>query len=338
MIVPARARYAIDVALLSRSLASGLRIAALAIALSLTSVGSAWAQVAVTDQTIEEQASGYDLYFAYPRVGWPSVDGMIEAWAQARLAGFKSALSARTDREPPYSARLSYAVTRNDAQAVVILFDYSLYTGGAHPNFTQAAFNLLEPDGTQVFLPDLIGTEAVGRVSDLAIADLTAQLTARGYADADWIRTGAGPYADNFETFEWQPSELVLHFDPYAVASYADGPMVVHVPLAAVRDKLRREPRTPLPSFACTSATTPVELAICADQRLAQLDRRVAEAYAARLRLEAISTRPPTVTAQQVAWLGQRDAACAGQTEGALVDCLTDQYTARLAALRDFGE
>jgi uncharacterized protein YecT (DUF1311 family) len=42
------------------------------------------------------------------------------------------------------------------------------------------------------------------------------------------------------------------------------------------------------------------------------------------------------VRPQQVAWLAQRDAACADQSESALVSCLEGQYAARLQALWSF--
>jgi hypothetical protein len=165
-----------------------------------------------------------------------------------------------------------------------------------------------------VFLPDLIGQDGIDRVSDIAVADLTDKLTANSYTNPEWIRTGAlrghvktsgwpltsaGPHGDNFEGFEWLPTELVLHFDPYVVASYAEGPQQVRIPLAALQDVLRPDPRAPLPSFDCVKAVSTAEIAICSDQRLAQLDRRVAEAYAARLRYESLSRQSPRLTAQQ---------------------------------------
>jgi uncharacterized protein YecT (DUF1311 family) len=311
--------------------------ALLAAALALLSVGSAHAQVAVNDQRVQEHTAATDIDFAWPRIGLGNDDAMLETWARSLLGDFRSQLAARTAQENPYSAHLSYSVTRNDEKAVVVAFLYSFYTGGAHPNSTQTTFNFLMPDGVRVFLPDLVGDAGIQRISDLAIADLDAQLGSDGYSDPNWIREGAGPYADNFNSFEWQPSELILHFDPYAVAAYARGPSEVHIPLTRLQDVLRPDPRVPLPSFDCTNATTDVETAICSDQMLAQLDRRVAEVYAMRLRLEAVSSQPPTVQAQQISWLAQRDANCAGMQSAALVSCLDDEYMHRLADLQRFA-
>jgi uncharacterized protein YecT (DUF1311 family) len=309
----------------------------LPIALILTSTGRTSAQAAITEMSVGEQGAGYEMRYAYPQIGIPSADAAMQDWVNALAESFKGVLPQRGAQEPPYGAQLTYTVARNDESVVSILFSYSIYTGGAHPNSAQTAFNFLMPDGARVFLPDLLGSDGIQRVSDLAIADLTRRLAGPdGMSDSNWIRTGAAPFADNFETFELLPDQLVLEFDPYAVAGYAAGPQKVHIPLAQVQDLLRPDPRTPLPSFDCGAARTAVERAICGDMALAQLDRRTAEAFTMRLRFEALANQPPTVRAQQQAWLADRDAACAATADAALVSCLADQYASRLATLQNF--
>jgi len=310
----------------------------LAVACMLAGAALVSADAATTEKTIGERGAGYDIRFAYPQIGVPSADAAMQDFVQARLDSFKRALPMRDPREPPYDAQLTYTVARNDETAVSILFMYSVYTGGAHPNFAQTSFNFLMPDAVRVFLPDLVGNGGIKRVSDLAIADLIPRLAGpNGMSDASWIRTGAGPYADNFDTFELLPDQIVLDFDPYAVAAYAAGPQEVRIPLAQLQDVLRADPRAPLPSFDCADARSAVELAICSDMTLAQLDRRTAEAFNMRLRFEALSSQPPVVRAQQRAWLGVRDAACNGRPDVALVTCLQQQYALRLNALQNFN-
>ncbi len=309
----------------------------LPIALLLTISGRTSAQASISQMVQTEQGDGYELRYVYPKIGIPSADATMQDWVHVLADGFKGVLPERGAQEPQYSAQLTYAVARNDESVVSILFSYSIYTGGAHPNFTQTAFNFLTPDGARVFLPDLVGNDGIQRVSDLAIADLTARLTGPdGMSDTDWINNGAAPFADNFETFELLPDQLVIEFDPYAVAAYAAGPQKVRIPLTELQDMLRPDPRAPLPSFDCADARTRVERAICSEMALAQLDRRIAEAFNMRLRFEAQGNQPPTVRAQQRAWLIERDAACAASANTALVSCLAQQYASRLTALQSF--
>jgi len=309
----------------------------LPIALILTSTGRTSAQAAITEMSVGEQGAGYEMRYAYPQIGIPSADAAMQDWVYALADGFKGVLSQRGAQEPPYGAQLTYTVARNDETVVSILFSYSIYTGGAHPNLAQTAFNFLMPDGARVFLPDLLGNDGIQRVSDLAIADLTSRLAGPdGMSESNWIRTGAAPFADNFETFELFPDQLVIEFDPYAVAAYAAGPQKVRIPLAQVQDLLRPDPRSPLPSFDCSAARTAVERAICGDMALAQLDRRTAEAFTMRLRFEALSNQPRVVRSQQQAWLADRDAACVASADTALVSCLAHKYASRLTALQSF--
>ncbi len=309
----------------------------LPIALILTSTGRTSAQAAITEMSVGEQGAGYEMRYAYPQIGIPSADAAMQDWVYALADGFKGVLSQRGAQEPPYGAQLTYTVARNDETVVSILFSYSIYTGGAHPNLAQTAFNFLMPDGARVFLPDLLGNDGIQRVSDLAIADLTSRLAGPdGMSESNWIRTGAAPFADNFETFELFPDQLVIEFDPYAVAAYAAGPQKVRIPLAQVQDLLRPDPRAPLPSFDCGATRTAVERAICGDMALAQLDRRTAEAFTMRLRFEALSNQPRVVRSQQQAWLADRDAACVASADTALVSCLAHKYASRLTALQSF--
>jgi uncharacterized protein YecT (DUF1311 family) len=295
------------------------------------------AQASISDKTIVDRGAGYEMRFAYPEIGMQSPNAAVHDWVQAHVDGFKAALAHRDPQEPPYGAHLTYTVAVDDDAVLSILFSYSVYTGGAHPNLTLTAFNFLMPDGARVFLPDLVGNDGITRVSDFAVADLIRQLGhPNGMSDTAWIRTGAGPYADNFETFELLPDQVVLKFEPYAVAAYAAGPQEVRIPLLQLQDLLRPDPRAPLPSFDCADASSTVEQAICSDMALAQLDRRTAETFSMRLRVEALGNTPPTVRAQQQAWLAERDAACAPASDAALVTCLAQQYADRLAALQNF--
>ena len=130
---------------------------------------------------------------------------------------------------------------------------------------------------------------------------------------------------------------LACMADAEVVIRWAAGPQEVDIPLAQLTDVLRPDPRSPLPSFECSEAQTAIEHAICSDMQLAQLDRRTAEAFNMRLRLEASGNQQPIVRAQQQAWLGQRDAACAGRADADMVSCLDPQYQLRLTALQSFN-
>lgn len=76
-------------------------------------------------------------------------------------------------------------------------------------------------------------------------------------------------------------------------------------------------------SFDCARAASPAEKAICRDARLADLDRALGQAYAARLAGE------PGLKQEQRAWLKARDAGCGDDRA-----CLTAFLRLRLDWMR----
>jgi uncharacterized protein YecT (DUF1311 family) len=216
----------------------------------------------------------------------------------------------------------------------VVFTEYS-DMGGAHPNSEFATFNFLLPDGGQIFLPEIVDrSRGIKRISTLAITDLVKTLGAGSEprSDEEWIRRGAGPLAANFKDFVWLPSKLHIYFPPYQVASHADGPQEVNIPLTALSGVIRSDWRAPSPSFDCRSAASEIEKAICADAAVARLDRQVAEAYWSKLNNASGATDQVKLKQSQRDWIARRNSGCAGATPG---PCLTKFYQDRLVFLKN---
>lgn len=77
------------------------------------------------------------------------------------------------------------------------------------------------------------------------------------------------------------------------------------------------------PSFDCKAAATPVEKAICADPKLADADREIADAYKTLQDLSGTADRERLRTEQR-AWLAQRNQCAAAPSPApALARCWT---------------
>lgn len=85
------------------------------------------------------------------------------------------------------------------------------------------------------------------------------------------------------------------------------------------------------PSFDCKAASTPVEKAICADPKLADADREIADAYKALQDLSGTADRDRLRTEQR-AWLTQRNQCATAPSPGA---CLGPVLDARRTALSE---
>ncbi len=304
-------------------------VLAVAAALLLPAAADA---VPIAKKTIRLTGKDADITVAYPQTGNRAIDAALAAYARKEVADFQVLKPDFAGGDRQYTLDVSYAVERNDAQMLGVVFTEFTDSGGAHPNTNQAAFNFLLPDGAQVFLPEIVdGKRGIARISQLAVADLIGTIGsgAEPLSDKDTIASGAAPLADNFKVFVWLPRGLHIHFPAYQVASYAAGPQEVTIPLARLRDVIRPDWRAPAPSFDCARARSPNEKAICGDAALARLDRLMAEAYETGLHNASYDkAAQQTLLQAQRDWLAKTNAACA-----ASVPCLGKAYRARLDAL-----
>lgn len=308
-----------------------------AFVLAILAAGAARAApLPIEKQAIEEKTAAREVAVEYPRTGLAAIDDEVRAWVDAEVAQFRKQAMPEPGSAPvPWTLDIGYTVERNDAQALALLFTESTYTGGAHGSHAFRTFNYLLPDGQRVDLAQVLdGRAGLARLSALATADLKRRLGGPdSLTDADWIARGAGPEWSNFENFLLLADSVKIEFPPYQVAAYAAGPQEVDVPLSALRRVLRADRRTPVASFDCAKAATPVERAICADAALARLDREVAQAYGDRLAESAADRRKEQLRAAQRGWLERREATCRDKAERERGDCLAGLYRARLDEL-----
>ncbi|WP_297834369.1 DUF3298 domain-containing protein [Thermomonas sp.] len=287
----------------------------------------------VEKRTIESKTAQVEISVAYPQTGNAAIDAQLRQWAREQADDFRNVDAEDVGPGLSWSLDIDYRVERNDGKLFSVVFGIDSYAGGAHPNHNSVAFNFLLPEGAQLDIEQVIqGRKGLQRLSALAIARLNAMLLPDESSIPEMIQQGAGPEWGNFQTFVLLPDRLKLLFDPYAVGPYSSGPQEVTLPLSELKSVLRADPRTPVPSFDCGKAGTPIEHAICTSSGLAQLDLRVARVYRQRS-----STGDPDydarVRAAQRAFVGQRNARCGGRLGAALESCLTQMYQARLAEL-----
>jgi uncharacterized protein YecT (DUF1311 family) len=287
--------------------------------------------VPVAKKTLAVKNKDIEASIQYPQTGNKAIDGVITRYVWDTMTAFKGDTKGKEASESAYTLDVSYKVERNDEKMFGVVFTEYTDTGGAHPNSNIVTLNFLQPDGAQVFLPEIVnGQRGIDRVSALARADLLKRIGTGPDAasDPDTITSGAAPLAGNFAAFIWLPDRLHIYFPAYQVASYAAGPQESFIRLGALKDVIRSDWRAPQASFDCRKAASSIEHAVCADASLARLDRQVAEAYQAKLKNAYEDKEKGTVRQAQRDWLGLRDKTC-----GVAAACLAKAYHDRLATL-----
>lgn len=110
------------------------------------------------------------------------------------------------------------------------------YEGAAHPNHYTLAFNYDLKAGRTLSLADLFKPDSnyLKVMSDYTVKALMKKMSPD--PDADWIQRGAGPEAENYKSWNIKREGLEITFDPYQVASYAEGEHVVVIPYNALKN------------------------------------------------------------------------------------------------------
>ncbi len=310
---------------------------AFAAATLIASAAQAGDALPVAKLMLTDKSADYDISLAYPQTGVKTIDANLLQSVRSYAGDFRRA--AKGARENGHGADTldgTYTVVRNDSTAFIVKFDDDWDMHGAHPDQDIWTANYLRPDGWRVYLPELFdSTRALPKISAFAIADLDRRIATGPDAipERDTVARGAGPQEANFAVFALMPGELTIWFPPYAVAFYAAGPQETHIPLFAIRDTLRANPRAPAASFDCTRAKSAIEHAICSDVALSRLDRAVAEKYALQLSEDPDQPAKTAHQTQERAWLARRNTACKGEAGTALTACLTGVYRERVGAL-----
>lgn len=286
----------------------------------------------VQERKITSKNAQVEISVAWPRTGNAAIDAQLGQWARQQADDYRNVSADDVGSGSPWSLDIDYEIPRNDGKLFSVVFGIDSYAGGAHPNHNAVAFNFLLPEGAQIDIEQVIdGRKGLQRLSALTITRLSRTLLP-DESDAAWLQRGAGPDWASFQTFVLLPNALQIRFDPYAVGPYSSGPQEVEIPLSALQGALRSNLRTPVPSFDCDKAGTPIEHAICASAELARLDRRMAQVYRRRS-MTGDTASDARIRADQRAWISSRDARC-GQQQGAVLDhCLADMTRARTAQL-----
>ena len=168
---------------------------------------------------------------------------MAKAMKEMEQAESKPAETVDPSSDPvmPFSIMIGdYTIAYVSDKFVSLHFVVYEDGGGAHPNTFSLCVNLsLQADAPpkSISIGELASTPAAMEViSSYCLVELKE-------AEASLVVNGEikSLNADDLSAFTLDAKNLTFHFDPYAVASYAEGPFEVTVPLEAVKEGLNVE-------------------------------------------------------------------------------------------------
>jgi peptidoglycan-N-acetylglucosamine deacetylase len=181
----------------------------------------------------------------YPFMQEPAADQMfnqeINTLVQAQIDDInKNAADVedwRAKNMPQFFSQLimKYATALADENFAAVRLEVSPYVAGAaHPNFFYLTVNYDLKRGKLLQLADLFkpGSNYLTIIADYCKTDLKKQGLEMDFSD------GLSPTRENFQNWNLTKDGLQILFDPYQVASWAQGPQKVVIPFDQLQDIL----------------------------------------------------------------------------------------------------
>jgi len=173
-----------------------------------------------------------------------SVAKDAEAWASGFLADYKK----DNNGAPAWSENREVKLVANTRQVVSVYLAADGYSGGAHGN-SRVDYQSYDPKtGRRYGLGDWLKKGYEKPLQDLGEQ---AFRKARGLPAGDSLDDFGFTFEDGFklnDNYAATPQGLVFYFNPYEVASYADGPTELVIPYSGLKDWIL--PKGPLKDFA----------------------------------------------------------------------------------------
>jgi hypothetical protein len=118
-------------------------------------------------------------------------------------------------------------------QLLVIIRDRSIYSSGAHPNYDKTYFVFDRDPVTRIRLSDVIRDESRPALTRLVNRELRAD---KGLGPRDSLKKALFfvDEAELSENFFFSPQGLGFHWDPYEIASYAEGYVEALIPFGEI--------------------------------------------------------------------------------------------------------
>ncbi len=153
------------------------------------------------------------------------------------IAAFKAAAPA-TAQKRKETLLIRYLISSSPH---TVSYIYTIYedTEGVHGNTRFKTFTFDTATGKELTLSDIFKgesdyLEALSRISRAKLPEVIGPT-----ADAVFIEKGTTPDTKNFENFFIDNADIVFLFDTYQVASFADGPQTLRLPLSTFSSILK---------------------------------------------------------------------------------------------------
>jgi hypothetical protein len=183
-------------------------------------------KVSITNETIKEEKDNYLVNVNYPKTNNSFVNADIQTLIQAKINGFKTAISEPSPISSTMTFNINYAVIFNQNNILSLKFESESYTGGAHPGHIIFTKNYNTKDNIEITFEQVVINETILQtLSEFAIDYFKNQKL-----EFELSLEGLEPKAENYQTFALAEDGVVFYFNEYQIAPYVAGSFELKVP------------------------------------------------------------------------------------------------------------
>lgn len=198
----------------------------------------AWPSREVTKEFVSESNQYYAIEAAYPVTADPRISDSFRTFITDQIAQFKEDTSWATDPSIDSASAGSLSLnidykTQQSTTANTYTFDIATYTGGAHGLLVTRTFNF-DKNGKVINLADLFtnGEAGLKTIAPFVQKEIEKK---KINDDAQWVKEGTAPTAENYQAFTVSDAGITFTFDAYQVAPYSAGTQNILVPLSVFK-------------------------------------------------------------------------------------------------------
>jgi len=181
------------------------------------------------------------LEVSYPQIEAPTTPAQV-LWNKTIATRFEKIVSGGNESEDQDTG---YTINLVSPRLISLtISDYSYGHGAAHGNSSQTSLHWLLDAGRELRADDVFD-----RTKDWRKTITASCLKSLSQREFSWVKTAKELGAAPFDPTRWTfgADGLTIHFNPYEVASHADGPQDVVVPWNVLRGLLVKDPPVGLP-------------------------------------------------------------------------------------------
>ncbi|MDN5200855.1 DUF3298 domain-containing protein [Fulvivirgaceae bacterium BMA10] len=191
-------------------------------------------------ETVRDELNGFIKDQILDMIGAGDTVKTLQGAIHVFIADYQDFKSKMPETFQTWIQEIDIRVLKNDTDIFSMAMANDSYLGGAHPNYQLHYVNFNVKTGHKLGLEDIIAErEQLNTIAEVKFRKLKNIDQDQNLSDADFLFEN-DKFAVN-DNFAITNDKLIFYFNDYEIASYAQGPTSLEIPLSEISHLLKNE-------------------------------------------------------------------------------------------------